>query len=260
VDDSGGFPSAQLTTSSSRVVHRGWSANLGGSPSRSADQPTRKPLARLGRGQTPRSGRSAQCSARAVGVIALDFASPRSSAVGPGVLGLSHSPLSAADWGDGLTEAVRRERPRRLVAVYGIDAHPGGHRRAPSAPARCSLLRWPHRTAAAHARVERSRQALSAQRGAPTDDLCRLPLIGRSGGLLRADRRRKDAAQNHAQRGTSGPTPTSTGGASPAWACVAVFVASPVPIWHERRRRCQPLGDSGRCRRSSSPQWCRPIS
>jgi hypothetical protein len=168
VDDSGGFPSARLTTSSSSsVVHRGWSANLGGSPSRSADQPTRKPLARLGRGQTPdpaglrnvRRGRSAS--------------SPGTSR--PQV-------LCCGTWRTWPIAQFRSQPPigetasPRRYAASGctvssppmcIDAHPGGHRRAASAPARYSLLRWPHRTVAAHARVERSRQAPSVQRGAP---------------------------------------------------------------------------------------------
>ena len=165
----------------SRVVHRGWPANPGGSPSRSTDQPTRKPLGSLGRDRPPRSGRSAQCSARAVGVIAWDFASP-----GPRLWDLAYLayrivPLSAADWGDGLTEAIRRERLHRLVAAYGIDAHPG----EVIAVLRQRLLdvaSFGGRIAQRLHMPELSDHArLYRHNAGPTDDLCRLPLIGMSG-------------------------------------------------------------------------------
>lgn len=61
--------------------------------------------------------------ATVVGVIDWDFASP-----GPRLWDLAYLayrivPLSTTEWGDGFTEAVRRNRLHRLLAAYGMDAH-----------------------------------------------------------------------------------------------------------------------------------------
>jgi aminoglycoside phosphotransferase (APT) family kinase protein len=59
-----------------------------------------------------------------VGAIDWDFASPGSRVWDLAYLAYRIVPLSTADWGDGFTDAVRRDRLRRLLAAYGLDAHP----------------------------------------------------------------------------------------------------------------------------------------